>query len=263
MQLLGGQTSIILQLSHPLIAAGVKAHSSFQNDPIGRFNRTVETMRAIVCGTKIEADEALARLKYVHRYVKGDLPSQMGTFKKGTPFSAEDPQLKLWVHATLMDTGLKIHELLVGKLTLQEKKQFYQESKLLAQLFNIPKELLPETLVDFNDYIAAMIQSETIVATSESKELVSFVTNPNLPPSFKLFLPLVNFLTSFFLPRNLASAYHLESREIDRLRLEKLAKGVRLLLPLLPELIRFAPEYRLALKRTESLSKKAQTWYNT
>src|SRR5579884_4125047 len=132
-QLLGAERAVLLQMAHPLVAAGVAQHSNFKTDPLGRLNRTLDTMLTIVFGSKEEADKSLERLAHVHQFVHGELDQDLGVFPKGTKYSAGDPDLKMWVHATLMDTGLKIHEKFIEPLTQEEKEQFYEESKLFAQ----------------------------------------------------------------------------------------------------------------------------------
>ena len=39
---LGGLSAVLLQLAHPLVAAGVAEHSSFQEDPVRRLKLTLE-----------------------------------------------------------------------------------------------------------------------------------------------------------------------------------------------------------------------------
>ena len=39
-------------------------------------------------------------------------------------YSAEDPALLLWVHATLLDTSIRVYELLVGSLTAADRDEY-------------------------------------------------------------------------------------------------------------------------------------------
>ena len=71
--LLSGGRALLLQIAHPLVAAGVAEHSRFQQDPMGRLDRTLDTMMAMVVGSGRQADAALRRLRAVHIPVRGRL----------------------------------------------------------------------------------------------------------------------------------------------------------------------------------------------
>ncbi|HCJ35278.1 MAG TPA: DUF2236 domain-containing protein, partial [Ktedonobacter sp.] len=47
---------------------------------------------------------------------------------------ASDPELLLWVFATLIDTILYTYPIFIGPLSLQEQEQYYQESKTIGHL---------------------------------------------------------------------------------------------------------------------------------
>jgi uncharacterized protein (DUF2236 family) len=53
--LLGGTAALLLQIGHPLVGAGVAAHSDYQRDPFGRLLRTLNTTLGIVFGTTAQA----------------------------------------------------------------------------------------------------------------------------------------------------------------------------------------------------------------
>src|SRR5205085_5742513 len=95
--LLGGGRALLLQVAHPLVAAGVAQHSNYREDPFGRLFRTLDTVTTIVFGATPDAHEAAARLRRIHERVKG-------VADDGTPYQATDHDLIMWVHATLVDT---------------------------------------------------------------------------------------------------------------------------------------------------------------
>src|SRR4051794_24159805 len=71
---LGGLRALLLQAVHPLAMAGVAAHSSFRDDPWGRFLRTAEYVGVVTYGTVAEAERAAARIRGLHRRVSGIEP---------------------------------------------------------------------------------------------------------------------------------------------------------------------------------------------
>ncbi len=48
--LLGGGAAVILQVAHPLVAAGVAQHSRYREDPWGRLYRTLDLTTRMVFG---------------------------------------------------------------------------------------------------------------------------------------------------------------------------------------------------------------------
>src|SRR6266581_5545655 len=68
---LGGGTAVLLQVAHPLVAAGVAEHSDFRHDLWRRLARTLRALYLITFGTKQEADRAGAAVQAVHEHVHG------------------------------------------------------------------------------------------------------------------------------------------------------------------------------------------------
>ena len=105
--LLGWTRAILLQLAHPLIAAGVYDHSSFRAAPFAAASRLHATIRAMLTlsfGTDAEREHALHGIRTIHTRVNGHLRHAVGVFPAGARYSAEDPALVLWVHLTLIES---------------------------------------------------------------------------------------------------------------------------------------------------------------
>jgi len=79
--LLGAGRALLLQIAHPLVAAGVAEHSRFAQQPLDRLWRTLNPMYTLVFGS-LEARQAAARgLEAAHRRVRGVLEAQRGSFE--------------------------------------------------------------------------------------------------------------------------------------------------------------------------------------
>ena len=105
--LLGWGRAILLQFAHPMVAAGVADYSRFQTDLRGyatRSRRTIGAMLALTFGSDEEARAAASRINAIHDRVNGTLSAAAGGRPSGTPYSARDPELLCWVHATLVDS---------------------------------------------------------------------------------------------------------------------------------------------------------------
>ena len=113
--LLGGGRALLLQVAHPGVAAGVAEFSNYREDPWRRLYRTLDTTLSIVFGDDETSKAASTRLRRVHTRVAG-------TDDRGEPYRALDPELLLWVHATLIDTSLAIYTRYVAQLTARRAR---------------------------------------------------------------------------------------------------------------------------------------------
>ncbi len=145
--LLGGARALLMQLAEARVAAGVLDHSSFEEDPYRRLARTFEVMNEIAFGSPERSARAARALAGVHRRVKGAAPD-------GRPYDAADPELAMWVHATLVDTVLEIERRYLGQLSQAARGQLYGEMCLLAGPLGIPDWAVPPTLGDFERYVS-------------------------------------------------------------------------------------------------------------
>ena len=162
---LGGTRAVLMQIAHPLVAAGVFEHSSYMTDPFGRADHTFVLGQMLTFGSDSTAHDAARTINRLHTHVHGTLPGQAGDYRSGAPYKARDPQLLLWVHATLIDTILYIYPLLIGPLSKQEQEQYYQESKTLARLLGLSSQDMPETVHDLRQYIDAVSYTHLTLPT--------------------------------------------------------------------------------------------------
>lgn len=91
--MVGGIASLLLQMLHPAVLAGVWDHSQFRNDMSARLRRTARFISVTTFGGPEEARAILAKIRTVHGFITGTLPD-------GTPYYANDPALLAWVHVT-------------------------------------------------------------------------------------------------------------------------------------------------------------------
>ena len=106
--------AILLQLAHPLVAAGVAEHSTFRAGPVTaakRLHHTIRAMLSLVFGDEAAQARTIAAIRAIHKRVNGQLKTDVGPFPAGTRYSAEDPALLLWVHMTLIESVVFAHDL--------------------------------------------------------------------------------------------------------------------------------------------------------
>jgi uncharacterized protein (DUF2236 family) len=237
--MLGGGRALLMQVAHPLVAAGVAAHSGYREQPWKRLEGTMNAVWAVVFGTRAQADRAAARVRAMHARVNGRIGERMGPFPAGTEYSALDPELLLWVHATLVDTALLVHERFVGGLGEREQAAYYEDMKTCATLFGTPPDVIPPTLPDFRRYMAERLESEEIVVTDTAREIAGTVLRPPLPPPMRPAMEVAALVTAGLLPEPLRTDYGL-SWDPARAALygasHRLARHVAI--PLMPDLLR-------------------------
>lgn len=231
--LLGGGRSILLQLAHPLVAAGVADYSNFQSDPLARLFRTLLFMHTIVFDDR-RREQALVRFNTIHDHIQGRLQQDAGPFPEGTPYSGHDPELKLWVHATFVDTSRRLYEQFVQPLTPDERRSYYADTLVLAELMDIPKGILPQTANEFQSYMQSMIESDTLSVTDRSRQLAMDVLYPDVGLIPSASASLLRLVTAGLLPERLRTAYGLMWGWRQHLFLNGLSALTRSVRPFVP-----------------------------
>ena len=237
--LLGGGRALLLQVAHPGVAAGVAEFSDYRSDPWGRLYRTLGTTLSIVFGDPEASRAASERLRRVHARVAG-------TDDRGAPYRALDPELLLWVHATLIDTSLEIYTRYVHGLTAAELDRYYEEMKTLGEAYSIPREAMPADYAAFRRYWDSMLTGGLRV-TETTRDVADAVLRPDLTPLAWPAVELLRTVTVGTLPTGLRSELGLPWDP----RRERLLAGsqfaVRRLLPLMPAVMRRFPKGRTEL----------------
>ncbi len=172
---LGSGRALALQISHPWVTAGIDEHSITRDDPLKRGRLTFHYLGLMTYGNRDQALQAARDVRRIHEAVKGYLRYQAGPFAEGSEYRANEERAMLWVHATLMDTIVKMYEQSIGPISKVDKEKFWQESKLLAYLFGLREESLPATWDDFQAYVQDMLSNGTLVVTPASKDLQAFL----------------------------------------------------------------------------------------
>ena len=150
---MGGGRALLLQVAHPKVAAGVEQHSTYVSDPWGRLFRTIDVMAKLSFATPEVSAEQAALLKRMHKRV-------VGTTSDGEPYHALDPDLLLWVWATLCDTALLMLRARPTGLSREEREQYYEEWKLVAYACGVPEGVCPPTWADFEAYMRQVIAKD-------------------------------------------------------------------------------------------------------
>jgi uncharacterized protein (DUF2236 family) len=224
---LGGGPAVLMQVAHPLVAVGVVEHSDFQRDLWQRLVRTLRALYLMAFGTKAEAERAGEIVRAVHAHVAGRTRTRVGCFPPGTRYSASDPELMLWVHATLVHTSLEVYERFVRRLSREDEERYYREMSIVARLFGTPRAVIPGSLDDFREYLASELAGPTLSATSPARRVAAVIVEADLPAPMRVLVPAHRLATAGLLPHRLRAEYGLRWTPLHEYALPIAARSVR------------------------------------
>jgi len=177
---LAGPRAVLMQIAHPLIAAGVAAHSQFRAHRLARLYRTSVAAAAITFGSRELALRVIRSINRKHQQVHGLLETHAGIFPAGTRYDANDPELKLWVLSTITDSTLLTYDLFVSRLSTEQREEYYSDSLTVAKLFGIPDKITPPTYRDFCSYMRGMLESGVISVSDTAREIARSLFSPSI-----------------------------------------------------------------------------------
>ena len=172
MLLLGaGPRALLLQLAHPAVAAGVADHSDFRADPWARLHGTLRSYLRIVYGDATAARGEIRRLNELHRSITGP------------GYRARDPELSMWVHATLVDSTIEVADRWLDPIPRRRREAYYAETLAIGQAFGIGADRLPRDLGAFEAYLGRMLgPTGPVRVGSTARDLADVVLHPPLSP---------------------------------------------------------------------------------
>jgi uncharacterized protein (DUF2236 family) len=244
---LGAGRALLLQLAHPWVAAGIADQSQLFTDPLGRFHRTFNVAFTMVYGTREQAIAVAQRLYRRHAAVTGEMSETVGPFATGSRYTANEIDALRWVHATLVDTALMAHDLLLPPLGEGDRERYWSEASTIANLFGIPRQALPPDWPSFQSYVAAMCESEVLTigmaARAIAQQIFSGAATRLAPPFW------YHALTAQMMPARLRDAFDLPFGKVERRSAERALRWIGRIYPGLPAMLRTVGPYQEAVAR--------------
>lgn len=239
--LAGGSCALLLQAAHPSVAAGVAQHSTHATDPFGRLLRTLESSFSVVFGSRSEAEATIRRVNAIHATVRGRRPD-------GAAYSALEPEALLWVHATLVDTALRVYGRFVGPLPPGEEQRYHEESARVGIALGIPEDRIPPTVAELRSWMDEMIRSGRVRVTPDARRIARTVLYPSrFPP--RAAWDVAHLVSLATLPDAIRGQYGIRWSARRERGMERIAAASRRVLPMLPDRLRVAPQARAADRR--------------
>ena len=259
----GWGRAILLQLAHPSVAAGVHGHSSFRGSlraSYRRFHSTVGAMLSLTFGDTEQVINAAAGINAIHDRVRGRVADAVAPGPTGCPrgadtYSAHDPHLQRWVHATLLESIPLVYELLVGPLTTDERDRYFTEAAIMEPLLGMPDGWLPRDAAQLDTYMREMLAGGTLAVTDTSRALARAVL---YPPRWYVAWPAfraVQVLTIGSLPPSIRDAYGFTWQRRDQRAFARWTWVLRTSLRLLPPVAR---QWPVARRRRDVVDARAR-----
>ena len=153
---------------------GVRSHSRYKDDPLGRLSGTIRWLTITTYGSHAALAHEAGRVNCMHQRVKGQYQNAAHETKN---YRADDPDLLRWVHIAFMESFLRSHqnfsvEPLPGGA--DSYIRLWAKSVVPLGLNQVPHnevELLSEL---------ARYQPELVV-TEATREVIAWIQNPPLP----------------------------------------------------------------------------------
>jgi uncharacterized protein (DUF2236 family) len=170
---IGGMTAVILELAEPRVRAGIWDHTSFRSAPLRRIRRTAFAALATVYGPRDQACDMIARVRAIHNQIKG-------TNELGEEYSASDPELLTWVHATASYGFSEAYHQYVMPLRPCERDRLFNEAHASAELHGAPN--VPRSLGAFgalqDNFFEKLCPSGALMTFIEMMERIHALPGP-------------------------------------------------------------------------------------
>lgn len=247
--LLGWSRAILLQLAHPLVAAGVYEHSGFRASSlaaVARLRATVRAMLAIAFGDDARQARAIEGIRSIHRRVQGTLSDAVGPFPSGTTYSAEDPALLLWVHTTLIESTILTYEKFVHELTESNRDRYCAVSASVPVALGAIAADVPHTWRDLVRMNERALEGPSIVVGPQARELSRALLSSSLTRTIAPAGWLNRLVTIGLLPPTVRKGYGFDWNDRRTRTLDRVAASIRLTRRATPAFVaRFADARRV------------------
>ncbi|MFG2006533.1 oxygenase MpaB family protein [Spirillospora sp. NPDC048911] len=236
----GGAASL-LQTAHPKVAQGVYDHSYTAENPLRRLQNTMGWLYAVQFGTRDEAERFSALVRKGHEQITGP------------DYEANDPELQVWVAATLFAVAAQFYQALFRRrFSDRELAELYGQTKVYATILGCPEDRMPATYADFRVYYADMVQNLRI--TDAARKIADQVLHPRLPTGVlgAPGLAMIRLITAGMMPAPIREQYGWTWNARRELRFRLLMGALATVYPRLPSRVRTLPReyYLMTTRRT-------------
>lgn len=238
----GGGRGVLLQIADAGVGRGVAEHSDFASRPLDRLHATLTYVYAVAFGSDEEIAFVRARVNRRH----GPVHSAPGE----ESYTAFDPQLQLWVAATLYNSALTVHRQVFGEPDDVLADRLYAAYADLGTVLQVPAGVWPVERAAFDRYWSARLGQLT--ADAAARRIARDLLWPRTGPlALRIVMPLARLLTVGLLPRRVRDLYRFTWTEWHQRAFDTVLAVIRVVYPRLPRRLRQWPKnhYLRVLRR--------------
>ncbi len=251
--LLVGMRAGLLQTMHPAIGQALKDHdSTYFQGPMKRILRSLPQILGVVYDA--DARGTAGTVRDYHRDLKGELPG-------GGRYSALNPDVFYWPHATFVEMQIAWREHFGKPLSESSKERLFQESRQWFSLYGVSATGTPATYAEFTDYWEETV-AEVLEPNAIARATFNRTKNGIFGPSPYKYLPellwrplsdtqfdgMAWVLRGTF-PEVLRDRMGLDWTTADKVRLRAIGAGIQHTFGRLPLQARLIPQARQAWRR--------------
>ena len=141
MLMLGAGSTVMYQLAMKGVGLGVAEHSTTLSRPVDRLRTTLTYVYVMTLGTEEEKRTVARLVNRMHARVRS-----------AGRYSAYDPDLQLWVAATLARNGETLYERVFGPMDPATRERVYRDSWIFGTALQVKPEMWPQTRAEFDAY---------------------------------------------------------------------------------------------------------------
>lgn len=226
--LAAGGRAILLQLAHPSVGHAVAEHSNFAADPTRRLRHTLTFVYALIWGKPGQALFVTNMVNRAHAPVVGE------------NYNAMDPELQLWVNATLYDSAVMMHERVFGPLSEADADAIYADYAAIGTALQMPADLWPADRAAFDRYWRTTVAS--LKVDDVTRGVAQTLMHPPTGPLWmRAAMPLVRLVTAGLLTPELRADFDLPWDRARESRFRWMMRATLLIYPRLPRTVRTLP----------------------
>ncbi|MFF1572756.1 oxygenase MpaB family protein [Leifsonia sp. NPDC058292] len=212
--LAGGGRALLLQIAHPAVGRGVAEHSDFANRMLERLHATMTFVYASVYATPEEFAVVRRSVNRAHAPVRADAD------QAGPAYNAYDPELQLWVAATLYDTMMTLYERFFGALRPDDADRVYREFTVLGSALQVPSDRWPADRDAFRVYWNGMLT--TLRSTDATRAVARQILHPRgVPLWLRALFPQARLVTAGLLPPTVRDDFGLDWNDATQRRYDR------------------------------------------
>jgi len=207
MLLLGAGATVLLQLALRGVGHGVADHSTTLVRPLDRLRTTMTYVYAVTLGTPEEKRQIVRMVNKAHVPVNSET------------YNAFDPELQLWVAATLYRNGAEMYSRVFGELSEADLEHLYHQSSVYGTALQVKEDMWPSTRAEFEAYWAEMIASVEVDGKIRAFTR-NLLSGGDAPFAVRAVMPLQRFMTIGLLPPRLREEFGLPWTRRDQRRFD-------------------------------------------